>query len=303
MVQSLKLGLCHLSTLKVICEPPEIGALSFGKFRAMSNKQSSSPPLNGNAVKGSSNGNGNLGDDAKNIENMTVQQLRSKLRDVGVPAKGSKDELISALRRFLNLNNGECTTLLEEVEMENVGKRSSKRISSKDHLLNELNIEAYGTKRGKRASETSGEQLTASSKTYRKEEISVESLQMEDARDNEVQLKVSVKAKRKVRLKNDSLNDGTTDIVDSSVSQSEPWTVFAHKKPQDGWIAYNPRSMRRPPLNENTNHLKLVSWNVNGLRALLKLDTFHALAQREKFDVLCLQETKLQVGFLHNFLK
>lgn len=40
----------------------------------------------------------------------------------------------------------------------------------------------------------------------------------------------------------------------------------------------------------------MMSWNVNGLRALLKLEGFSALqlAQREDFDVLCLQETKLQ---------
>ncbi|PIN05515.1 Apurinic/apyrimidinic endonuclease [Handroanthus impetiginosus] len=40
-----------------------------------------------------------------------------------------------------------------------------------------------------------------------------------------------------------------------------------------------------------------MSWNANGLRALLKLDNnsvFSRLAQRESFDVLCLQETKLQ---------
>ncbi|KAH7846832.1 hypothetical protein Vadar_026183 [Vaccinium darrowii] len=50
-----------------------------------------------------------------------------------------------------------------------------------------------------------------------------------------------------------------------------------------------------------------MSWNVNGLRTLLKLEGFSALhlAQREDFDVLCLQETKLRFssvsysGILH----
>lgn len=80
----------------------------------------------------------------------------------------------------------------------------------------------------------------------------------------------------------------------------EPWTVLAHKKPQKEWIPYNPRTMRHPPLNEDTNSMKLVSWNVNGLRALLKLESFPALqlAQHEDFDVLCLQETKLQASDL-----
>ncbi|KAH9679684.1 DNA-(apurinic or apyrimidinic site) endonuclease [Citrus sinensis] len=68
--------------------------------------------------------------------------------------------------------------------------------------------------------------------------------------------------------------------------QSEPWTMLAHKKPQKGWIAYNPRTMRPPPLAEGTKSVKLLSWNVNGLRALLKLEGFSVLqlAQRENFD-------------------
>lgn len=42
--------------------------------------------------------------------------------------------------------------------------------------------------------------------------------------------------------------------------------------------------------------MKLLSWNVNGLRSLVKSKSFSAiqLAQREDFDVLCLQETKIQ---------
>ncbi|KAK1278597.1 Apurinic endonuclease-redox protein [Acorus gramineus] len=54
--------------------------------------------------------------------------------------------------------------------------------------------------------------------------------------------------------------------------------------------------MRPPPLGNDTRSVKLMSWNVNGLRALLKLESFSALqlAQEENFDVLCLQETKLQ---------
>ncbi len=41
--------------------------------------------------------------------------------------------------------------------------------------------------------------------------------------------------------------------------------------------------------------LKLISWNVNGIRAAVKkgfMDTFHSLDA----DMFCLQETKLQEG-------
>lgn len=84
-----------------------------------------------------------------------------------------------------------------------------------------------------------------------------------------------------------------------SVSTNEPWTVFAHKKPQKGWVAYNPRTMRPPPLGPSVKAVKIMSWNVNGLRALLKLEGFSAveLAAREDFDVLCLQETKIQASY------
>lgn len=93
--------------------------------------------------------------------------------------------------------------------------------------------------------------------------------------------------------------DGTAaNTVALSTDPSEPWTILAHKKPQKEWIPYNPRTMRPPPLAEDTKSTKLMSWNVNGLRALLKLEGFSALqlAQKENFDVLCLQETKLQAS-------
>lgn len=88
--------------------------------------------------------------------------------------------------------------------------------------------------------------------------------------------------------------------VEMPLMQTEPWTVLAHKNPQKDWVPYNPRTMRPPPLSCDTKSVKLLSWNVNGLRALLKLEGFSALelAQREDFDVLCLQETKLQASIL-----
>lgn len=84
--------------------------------------------------------------------------------------------------------------------------------------------------------------------------------------------------------------------------KKEAWTMLVHKKPQPGWVAYNPTTMRPAPLTSDEKFMKLVSWNVNGLRALLKEKGIQheqgsliaRLATREDFDVLCLQETKLQ---------
>lgn len=109
-------------------------------------------------------------------------------------------------------------------------------------------------------------------------------------------LKLS-QSKEEVCLEIDSENVKVEE-ANLLMNQSEPWTILAHKKPQKAWIPYNPRTMRRPPLARNTKSVKLISWNVNGLRALLKLEGFSALqlAQKENFDILCLQETKLQVS-------
>jgi len=42
--------------------------------------------------------------------------------------------------------------------------------------------------------------------------------------------------------------------------------------------------------------LKLISWNVNGLRAVLRKDTFVPFVKEHQPDILCLQETKAQQG-------
>ncbi|MBY8912080.1 exodeoxyribonuclease III [Bacillus sp. YC2] len=42
--------------------------------------------------------------------------------------------------------------------------------------------------------------------------------------------------------------------------------------------------------------MKLISWNVNGLRAVMKKMDMVAYVQEEEADILCLQETKVQDG-------
>lgn len=76
---------------------------------------------------------------------------------------------------------------------------------------------------------------------------------------------------------------------------NEPWTRLSHREKKPGWFAYNPRTMRPPPLSSDTNSMKILSWNVNGLQTAVD-SGFSAdqLATRENFDVLCLQETHLQ---------
>ncbi|XP_019429109.1 PREDICTED: DNA-(apurinic or apyrimidinic site) lyase, chloroplastic isoform X1 [Lupinus angustifolius] len=230
--------------------------------------------------------------DPEIIDTMTVQELRRTLRSIRVPAKGRKDELLSALRSFMDNNmcaeqdsqsreegilvSSEKTC--EEVKDKNVIDADSAADGNASPDIHELN-------QGKRKLK----QSRSESKTVK---VTTKKLSMKSDKVSDFE---PSRAKRKV----------STDIV-SAVSQSveisrttiqtEPWTVLAHKKPQTDWVAYNPRTMRPPPLTRDTQFVKILSWNVNGLRALLKLEGFSALqlAQREDFDILCLQETKLQ---------
>lgn len=227
-----------------------------------------------------------LKNDPGKLENMTVQQLRTALRNVGASCKGRKQELVSALRTILEDGIDGSNALPNEQE------------SSEENLLNQ--ISSPKRKRGKTNKEDVDETLEV--------DIGIETLKQSTSvkasdisgKKSSVERKVAAgkksSVKRKVAAEAASIHVEVSQQVNESSYEKEPWTRFAHKKPQKGWVAYNPRTMRPPPLKRDTNFVKLMSWNVNGLRALLKLEGFSALelALREDFDVLCLQETKLQ---------
>lgn len=213
-----------------------------------------------------------LRNDPTIADTMTFQELRKTLKRFQVPAKGRKDDLLSALKSFMDSNmcEVEAKNVLDEDHVENVNETA----------------EIFEHSRGKRRLKQSESERKAVKVTTKKK-VSLKSDEDSDFKPSRMKRKVS----------SDVVNIvAQSDEISTATIQSEPWTVLAHKKPQKGWIAYNPRTMRPPPLAQDTKFVKLLSWNVNGLRALLKLEGFSALqlAQREDFDVLCLQETKLQ---------
>ncbi|CAO2822276.1 unnamed protein product [Amaranthus hypochondriacus] len=212
--------------------------------------------------------------DPERVENLTVQELRTALRNVGASSKGRKQELISALKTILE--NG----------VDGINPVVSEKESSEEQPLNQINSPKRKVNRKKEKNDKSLE-FDIDIKTE-KQSTSVETTRISAGKKRS--------AERKVAAEATSIHVEVSQEVEESAYEKEPWTRFAHKKPQKGWVAYNPRTMRPPPLTRDTNFVKLVSWNVNGLRALLKLEGFSALelAQREDFDVLCLQETKLQ---------
>ncbi|XP_021724212.1 DNA-(apurinic or apyrimidinic site) lyase, chloroplastic-like [Chenopodium quinoa] len=213
--------------------------------------------------------------DPGKLENMTVQELRTALRNVGASSKGRKQELVSALKTILEEGiDGKISLLSENESLE---ENVSNQISSPQRKRSKTNEKDV-------ADETLDVDIDI--KTV-KQSTSVETSDVSGKKRT---------TKRKVAAGSASVHVEVSQEVNESSYEKEPWTRFAHKKPQKGWVAYNPKTMRPPPLTRDSNVVKLLSWNVNGLRALLKLEGFSALelAQREDFDVLCLQETKLQ---------
>ncbi|KAL0740031.1 hypothetical protein Bca4012_081544 [Brassica carinata] len=191
------------------------------------------------------------------VEAMTVQELRATLR------QGLKKELVSTLRLHMDSNSPDESSGAEKMEITSSTRSESVTIKRKTRNREEAkedDSEAYGNDHGEKKAKQSTER----------------------------NLKVKVSSKEE---------EASLTISSQVFKASEPWTVLAHKKPEKDWKAYNPKTMRPPSLPEGTKSVKIMTWNVNGLRALLKLESFSALqlAQREDFDVLCLQETKIQV--------
>ncbi|EFH56191.1 apurinic endonuclease-redox protein [Arabidopsis lyrata subsp. lyrata] len=240
---------------------------------------------------------GTLQDDRKDIEAMTVQELRATLRKIlvhclnmklGLPVKGRKQKLISTLRLHMDSNLPDQKETTSSTRSESVTIKRKIRNTEEPTEDDCSNSEAYGTEQGeKRVKQSTEKNLKAKvfAKAVSKEQKSL-----------------TKTGKQQIHSKEEASSTISSELLKpeemiSSLSQSEPWTVLAHKKPQKDWKAYNPKTMRPPPLPEGTKCVKVMTWNVNGLRALLKLESFSALqlAQRENFDILCLQETKLQV--------
>lgn len=231
-------------------------------------------------------------DNPERIEKMTVQELRTTLRSIGVSAKGRKPDLVSALREFVDKKiNGEIS-LIEEEQAFSISAKSVLAESETKTLYKEEQVRNASTlskvtelKRSKRRLKQSGGEGNSVEFDLKavttKQKLSVKSVEVSGGKLSQIET---------------SISSETIGVKTPSKVEIEPWTVLAHKKPQKHWIPYNPRTMRPPPLSSDTKSMKLMSWNVNGLRALLKLEGFSALelAQREDFDILCLQETKLQ---------
>ncbi|KAL6336954.1 hypothetical protein AAG906_036268 [Vitis piasezkii] len=289
---------------RLVCYSSETGSSSTLTSKKVK-KESSSMSRRPNTKKGVIEENASrtqsieiqsIRDDPAKVKAMTVQELTTTLRSVGVPAKGCKRDLVLALKSFLdNKASDESSQVEEQLEFcnENISsKRKAKNLSVEDHEQN-VNIvsDASGLKQSKRRAKQSPVEAKIEVNTEIINEKEKPSIKNKEASGNKL-----YQGERKASSRSSIKQIAVTERIDISMNEPEPWTVLTHKKPQEGWIPYNPRTMRPPPLTGDTKFVKLMSWNVNGLRGLLKSKGFSALklAQREDFDVLSLQETKLQ---------
>uniref|UniRef100_A0A0D3B690 DNA-(apurinic or apyrimidinic site) endonuclease n=1 Tax=Brassica oleracea var. oleracea TaxID=109376 RepID=A0A0D3B690_BRAOL len=240
-------------------------------------------------------------DDQKEIEAMTVQKLRATLRQALM-----RLFFVIVSETWITCERTQTRTYLSFTT--SYGQQFTRcRMESLRLAIASLFDESSGAEIKETTSSTLSESVTIKRKIRNKEESTEDDCNSSEAygekrvkqsTEKKLKAKVSSKAilsehksltkagKQKSRLKEEeaSLTISSkvlkTDEIISSSVQSEPWTT-----------------MRPPPLPEGTKSVKIMTWNVNGLRALLKLESFSALqlAQRENFDVLCLQETKIQV--------
>ncbi|XP_008654874.2 DNA-(apurinic or apyrimidinic site) endonuclease, chloroplastic isoform X3 [Zea mays] len=211
------------------------------------------------------------------LQSMTVKELRELTRRRGISVKGTKKDLVSALMNSMAVEaNGEG------------GKSSVELVSPLEVPLKRKGGASVVVEQKLESSEIISETPNKKSRTKQK---SSKNTTREEISVTNVKLSKTVVQKETVAVQGPVPNAGLSPDDDS-----EPWTILVHKKPQASWIPYNPRTMRPPPLSKDTRALKIMSWNVNGLKALLKSRGFSVqqLAQREDFDVLCLQETKMQ---------
>ncbi|KAK9169861.1 hypothetical protein Syun_002001 [Stephania yunnanensis] len=236
-----------------------------------------------------------LKSDIGRIQAMTVRQLRLVAKNFGIPARGSKKDLVSALKCFLEDEKNDSTEHVPS-EIKSIHPEQSSSPKDETHSCVEVSIEKtamvsevseIGQKR-RRGKASLINSIDDHPGAVAKEKLSTK------LHDN-LEIKPPP-AKRSgsshiVEVKEEVITPNGAGLISEPI---EPWTMLAHKKPQLGWIPYNPRTMRPPLLADGTKSLKLISWNVNGLKALLKADRFLGFAQKENFDVLCMQETKLQ---------
>ncbi|KAL2610839.1 hypothetical protein R1flu_022531 [Riccia fluitans] len=275
------------------------------------------------------------------LGSLTVLELRGYMKMMSKPTAGRKDELISTVKEWLasrgssilektkqTLANQETSSDAESLEgallrAESKNRKAEAEAMSRrdavakkqDRLWQDLDVPEKAVQQDAAKSaapngkssvhEVGSDQPAAKAVTRRKNQSANVA---ESNGVGSVVLKVTQRKRRKLeQVAGDVQEETSIDItekkvVEITIDPKKPWLALAHKKPSADWVVYDPDTMRPPPLPTSVKFVKLMSWNVNGLRALMKEKDKKAqesqlltqFAKEEDFDVLCLQETKLQ---------
>lgn len=274
--------------------------------------------------------------DDDSLTKLTVAELRAMMRRNGIQPTGRKRDLILALKKISrkesavqNSGNGlpkEAEDCLPETNPDQVISqgRKNRRKSSIIFSVKDSQSLVQCVADNADKLQVTGKNSTSFKKQYNKSKGIVDVIaqsskhekntpntkepftknENKDCEESMIESTAPDKVLARKKRKTLKVIENTKIIETSAVGENElvsnfeqPWTMLVHKKVQPGWVAYNPAIMRPSSPLDTANIIKMISWNVNGLRALLKRkdeNSFVQLAQRENFDVLCLQETKLQ---------
>ncbi|EHA8590428.1 DNA-(apurinic or apyrimidinic site) lyase, chloroplastic [Cocos nucifera] len=216
--------------------------------------------------------------DPSKLDSMTVKELRTLTRNVGISRKGTKKDLISALKDYSitlenasagsnSLSTGSNTTpAAKPMQPKSLpSKRKAKFLPIEEDAENTTTVSEITETKGKRSTrkqhpvESTNEDYSSTVITNKK--LSFKAKKVQDT-------------KRSRSSNEDSSiiqsDEGVMDQVGLSLNHAEPWTLLAHKKPQAGWIPYNPKTMRPPPLTKDTKFVKLMSWNEKDVEEIKK---------------------------------
>ncbi|XP_073394864.1 DNA-(apurinic or apyrimidinic site) endonuclease, chloroplastic isoform X2 [Physcomitrium patens] len=237
--------------------------------------------------------------ESNNLNSYTVAELRQLLRKMKKEPKGLKSDLLKAVKSWLSDHGCPNSLVLDEEEKMDIDPNSQVLGTPEEVAMVSKTRAAVSHRIGTQGGNKRMGLESASPTRRKRQKDAAGEVGGEDVAN--IQVDKSDKKSPKAESRKKTIKK--TEAEPSSVgNDKEPWTSLVHKKPQPGWVAYDPKLMRPKPPAKDEKVVKLLSWNVNGLRALLKEkgaeheqgSMIARLAAREDFDVLCLQETKLQ---------
>lgn len=274
--------------------------------------------------------------DDDSLTKLTVAELRAMMRRNGIQPTGRKRDLILALKKISrkesavqNSGNGlpkvvqDCLPETIPDQVISQGRKNRRKSSIIFSVKDSQSLVQCVADNADKLQVT-GKNSTSFKKRYNKSKGIVDVIaqssnckketqntnepftknENKDCEESMIEANASDKVLARKKRKTLKVIEKSKIIETGAVGENElvsnfeqPWTMLVHKKVQPGWVAYNPAIMRPSSPLDTANIIKMISWNVNGLRALLKRkddNSFVQLTQRENFDVLCLQETKLQ---------